>query len=708
MDHPEKKPGIPEYVVLSESSSADSVISEPVLPDGVVSSAPAPDGMVSSQPSPGAAVSSRPSPDAAVSSQHSPDAVDSWNNGRRRSLRRKHTMYAEQKERDDSDEELDDEEEARKKANAKMKPTRKTAVETKKRKGKSSLKKAPAEPRTQTRKNLKVAPTTEGGTKKRKCEPIATPIVTPQAKEQEERQRKEEVRAMTRWLEMILKENWPLSSIDDPEYRKQIGLSSGITFTLNQAIPVILEMNKLVVSKVSQEMKASHKGSILHAGKIVSTKFLSGVIASYMVGNARTQSLIAFGEVPSLEEHAKSVMNMKHNADGQTVDYSHVGKEVANYIREHVFCKRYGFRVEEVQKWLVCQTATSSYGHREVASNLGIPHVDCHSQLLSYQVNEMLEQTKDTPFGVGHILPETSQVIQALSANKNTTEELRSFLNMDLKEKDGWSSGGTLLSKFRKKQYDVLKVVHQDEALRKRCMSLIHSNQAIQQGEKMLLNLQFIGERLARKGRSLNGCRKDLQSLLDFVEAHHPNIQSHWYDHKLGTKYIHGLSETLQDGDFVRGVCKIQQQNYALLTGEEKKACQGLIKQSIGSVRSSENGGDQQEEDDFDFKAFVRRNDMMQSSYFHAVNTAANAHNPSTCWMGKRVNYWNCDFICGSSVGMDRVWSDAQPYKKKLQSESMSVDLFESILMLRYNMRLWGHCTVADAMQIVKTNNSTI
>lgn len=315
-----------------------------------------------------------------------------------------------------------------------------------------------------------------------------------------------------------------------------------------------------------------------------------------------------------------------------------------------------------------------------MAQLLEIPQVDCHGHLLDLQVGEMLERTQGTTFGMGQIILQVQQVLQTVT--RNSSQDLSNKRHLPSRD---WSAGASLMAKFNHQKFDILRAVQSMDAelMTTRCKSLIHSDRATQQVEQKLANLTLVKQRLARPGHSLSACRDDLQSLLDYVKAHHNDVQSHWFDHKLGTKYIHRLSKMLGNIDFVSGVCKIQKRHFALMNDDEQKACQRIL------------GPESRIEVKDDFAAFVYRNDRTKSS--PPVTTYSARGDSSSLGVA--------DFIGGSAVEMDQVWSNACRYQNNMSKEDMG-NLLEPIIMLRYNWRLWDERIVAEAMENIRPINT--
>jgi hypothetical protein len=69
-----------------------------------------------------------------------------------------------------------------------------------------------------------------------------------------------------------------------------------------------------------------------------------------------------------------------------------------------------------------------------------------------------------------------------------------------------------------------------------------------------------------------------------------------------------------------------------------------------------------------------------------------------------RGGYINADFIVGSAAEVER-WLSTARYLKTSQRAKMSPHLFEEIMMLRFNDRLWDNCTVMTAWDYTRHEN---
>ena len=129
--------------------------------------------------------------------------------------------------------------------------------------------------------------------------------------------------------------------------------------------------------------------------------------------------------------------------------------------------------------------------------------------------------------------------------------------------------------------------------------------------------------------------------------------------------------------DFESGVVKIQRGESGAMNDAEKLACVSLLK--VHQVAAEdEAAGAEVEEEETDFLDVVR-----------AEEAAALKGNTS--------QYINCDFILGSVAEVERLWSTAKHILTEERRGMMHPILFEALLFLKENHRLWGLEEVVDA-----------
>ena len=71
--------------------------------------------------------------------------------------------------------------------------------------------------------------------------------------------------------------------------------------------------------------------------------------------------------------------------------------------------------------------------------------------------------------------------------------------------------------------------------------------------------------------------------------------------------------------------------------------------------------------------------------------------------LNKTGEYGNCDFVLGAAAVVERLWSVGDNILEDWTMRTTPV-LFEAILLLRFNHRLWDLSTVRDAIMMVRND----
>ena len=131
---------------------------------------------------------------------------------------------------------------------------------------------------------------------------------------------------------------------------------------------------------------------------------------------------------------------------------------------------------------------------------------------------------------------------------------------------------------------------------------------------------------------------------------------------------------------FGSGVVKIQRNQVADLTDEEKEAVSSLLKPNCNIVDEVIGGRNNDDYDSFD--------------ELDNQENVARRYGPNQ----EDLRYVNCDFIFGSCAEVERLWSIAKFILTDERKGKMSPVVFEAILYLKMNERFWdlNDITAAD------------
>ena len=327
--------------------------------------------------------------------------------------------------------------------------------------------------------------------------------------------------------------------------------------------------------------------------------------------------------------------------------------------------KRYHFSEVQWKQWLVAQTADSASVNLKTAMLLDIPHVPCIDHLLNHEVQNMVDATKEDENGIGKVCNSTHNTMSRVKgSNKNSTclrkhTKLRPTIANDTR----WVGLAKMMQNYLMIRPLLIAAREDDDAAFPMDTTKAF-NKAAQNAMKVLSDIKLVTDSLQKKALPMNESRGLLDMLM--VEAHSKRDvdDSHWKGNKLGTKYISADSEKIPTTSkhFLSGVIKIQNNSLGSLTADERKACLKL--------KVNQNEGD---------------NDGALS--FSKRVGLTNAKKRKNCETGSS-GYHNANFILGSAAEGEQCWSVAK-YVRSPERAEMAGEVFEAIMLLRYNMRFW-------------------
>ncbi|CAJ1962544.1 unnamed protein product, partial [Cylindrotheca closterium] len=215
---------------------------------------------------------------------------------------------------------------------------------------------------------------------------------------------------------------------------------------------------------------------------------------------------------------------------------------------------------------------------------------------------------------------------------------------------------------------------------------------------KMLFNINEVTKLLQTSKQPLNWSRRYLDSLINQANSLREEPQSEWYGNQFGEDYIgpHSMKIPTESKHFISGVIKIQRGHVTEMTEAEKSACK---KMKTAPAAAGADADDKEE----DFLSQLKRLKELERSSSAAAGRKRSHIQISTA--GNQADeYVNANFVLGSAAEVERQWSIAgnllDPGRAK-----MSPQLFEAIMMLKYNERFWLNNTsfVGEAMDLASS-----
>lgn len=186
-----------------------------------------------------------------------------------------------------------------------------------------------------------------------------------------------------------------------------------------------------------------------------------------------------------------------------------------------------------------------------------------------------------------------------------------------------------------------------------------------------------------------------LTTLLECIDHAIPGSPLHGC--ALGSDYIRIGAPKRDDVKFHSGVIKIQTDKVIIMTEAERQACL-ILREDFGNDDTDDDDNEEddgeEEEDDDDDEVEDEEEDF---TLLAEVKRKKLRRDPSS-------EYINCDFIPGSAVEVERLWSHAELILRTARRK-MSPILFEALLFIKFNHRFWDVHLVADAISEVRRSN---
>jgi hypothetical protein len=340
-----------------------------------------------------------------------------------------------------------------------------------------------------------------------------------------------------------------------------------------------------------------------------------------------------------------------------------------NYIRNEVFKKRYGYERSDFDDWCLCQTADSCSVNIKTARLLGFPHVPCGNHLLDHEVEELVDSTKDDEDGPGQICAKVHETMNKVKGSNKNSAALSKFtqLRPSLENPTKWTGRATMMDKWVKMRDPLIEAASHSQTT----FTLDDSSKFKKAASNLSLlfkDINDITKSLQTRLYLLHEVWGDLNTLTAHAAVNRNNAESHWFQNKFSNKYIGKFSPKIPCPHFVKGVIKLQQKQFNLLSEEEIDA---ISKLRLPNADAAVGG-----------TSLANKLENRRKRKFEDCDN--------------RGGYINADFIVGSAAEVERCWSTAR-YLKTSQRAKMSPHLFEAIMMLRFNDRLWDNRTVMSA-----------
>ena len=313
----------------------------------------------------------------------------------------------------------------------------------------------------------------------------------------------------------------------------------------------------------------------------------------------------------------------------------------------------------------------------KAARLLGLPHIPCNNHLLNNEINLWIKNSQHIKSTLDKVKDYMTKVKKSL---KNSAV-LRSItrLHPEVGNATRWTSWGSMMMKFMKIRDSLIEcatvdgtTIEVDESVvfRRRCEKVT----------AIFQDINMVAISMQTRLYKLCSCRNDLDALIQECADGNDDRGSGWWNSKLPGLYITPDSEKLPDPDFVRGVIKMQENNHAQLTSDEKEACSRLLVEQEDGNQNPQ-----------------------QTSLAERMRERIRKRKAGVLEVNLSSPYKNVDFICGSAAEVERLWSLAKNVLTNSRSRLTPV-LFETLLFLKVNEGYWDIHSVQHAHTLAIRN----
>eukprot|EP00171_Calliarthron_tuberculosum_P023317 IDg23317t1 len=449
-------------------------------------------------------------------------------------------------------------------------------------------------------------------------------------------------KALAAYVRWIVMRNRPLREIQDTEFRR---ISRHTVHISKETLEdVLFKLVELVEKRIAHEMNGT-RGALLYDGWSSNGTHYIGVFASYCSQISATSNHCPTS-IPVTRQTLISAAPMAQvllQAENDDDEYS--SSDEATKFNSETHLKFFGdileFYGQKFNQWCVALISDNTSTNKRVSALSGIPMVGCCSHKLNLEVKEMIRHHADlsrTIDAVHDTMKAAKSKLKNAAVLRNLTD-LRPIMNNVTR----WSSTFEMLRRFGRIHDELIVASQNEESDIPIDCSVQFANKTVKYCS-MLKEINHVTKRLQTRAYTLASCRADLDTLIEVVSQAKNNPMSPFYGCRLGEKYISNTSSIVADKYFEMGVVKIQMGKSIELTGREKST-------AFAKKRKMENTGDE---------------------------------------------YVNCDFILGSIAEVERLWSVSK-HILCVQRRGMTPQMFEALLFLKFNERLWDDQLVAQA-----------
>ena len=479
------------------------------------------------------------------------------------------------------------------------------------------------------------------------------------------------------YVSYIVLENCPFSIVTSKTYRRFNKYQCAVTVETIQE--TLLKLVELVELRIAKEMENT-KGALLFDGWSKRGVHYVALIASYMKeisvrrGNIMSTdyeqrlSLIALSpmaKIPTSCEEQNCKIEEERN-DNNDIDDEAVSFNAATHLE--FMRDNLSFFKCDFDEWIICLISHNCSTNRKIAKDCGKPLVGCLNHKLNLQVNQMIRnmpELKKQIDSVHNTMAAARNGLKNAAVLRNLTE-LHPIVPNDTR----WSGKSLMLSRYVTIRDDLLTASRNKNA----SLQIDSSSNfftKVKNSQRMLSEINIVTQLLQTEGRTLSACRGDIEILLKEIEKSVDKPDRKLYNCKLTDEYLAVNSHLSTNPLFETAVVKLQEGQANQLTRGEKRAVKMLLKASTKPTSDV---------DDDDNDSSIAQQLAKRRKF------------------DDNEKYICSDFIIGSAAEVERIWSSAKHILTDTRNR-MKPLIFEAIIFLKKNERLWDDRLIAEAVR---------
>eukprot|EP00986_Skeletonema_menzelii_P018329 scaffold26626_cov178-Skeletonema_menzelii.AAC.7 len=496
------------------------------------------------------------------------------------------------------------------------------------------------------------------------------------------------------WLRMIVKKNWPLTSVEDADHRSVIKHTQ--KFSYKRMAMLLLLLGEIVEEKITEQLKNSHAVAIYDGFTRSGTHYMA-LYVSYILNEGKGKeegerleiNLLACSPMPATAEEEELIPSGDDDDDDDEPHYA--AKFDADTMRNFIqnVLQQYGHTIDSL---LIAFLADNTEVNRKLARDADLPHIPCLNHTVALDVGEMKKAGSQVT-AHHEIIKDVLMQVKRSSVQVGILQQITNIRCATVNSCK-WTSMASDLNRFDK-LWDALSTMVTNE----RSTVEFDTSAPFRQMNKRFSNhmntIASLHGKLQEQGLTRYKGQAYIDTTMAAINEHkntprHPLYCCEW-------KNAHSRRGNKHETNkfFCSGLHKIQTGKERTLNLIEKDACQWLLKVNHPAykVNNDDNASGEDatptatESDDFNFA------DLLTSS---AESAALEKE-------ATESEYVNTDHLLASAAIVECLWSkfDALVPQRR---EGMSPLLIEAILFLKENCDLWSIEDIREALRRVKAN----